>query len=212
MLIHLVLSNREPAYPSVPAPGITTQQHHHSYSGIDLGTVESASSENLYWRSTTLATNNPVIRTSLGVADRCYTNIRIPVQRAPTLSDYTADGAIAYFDQDIATTEGTFTCQHDLFPNNSDKVQRAPTLSNYTADGVIAYDTFGQDIGTTEGAFACQRDLFPNNSDTVQRAPTLSNYTADGAIAYDTFGQDVTSTEGIFSCQTALFPSNSTTV
>ena len=155
-------SNRDSVYPSAPALGIATQPHS-GHPRKDLGTVKSTSSGNPYWSSTASATND------LDAANHCYTNITTPVQRAPTLSNYTADGIIAYdtLDQDVITTERIFACQPNLFPNNSATFQRAPTLSSYTADGVIAYDTLDQDVATTEKIFACQPALFASNSATV---------------------------------------------
>lgn len=125
----------------------------------------------------------------------------VTVQRASTLSKYTADGVIAYdsLDQDIATTE-MVSFQPALPPNDNTTVQRAPIFSNYTANGAMAYYTPDQDVGEI---FASQSDLFPYNSVTVQRASTLTNYTADRSMAYDSLDQNFGE---IFGSQSDLFP------
>lgn len=72
-------------------------------------------------------------------------------QRAPTLTNYTADnGTIVYdsLDQGVATTDMMLATPSDIFSFNGTTAQRALTLSNSTADGAMAYDALGQDMAT----------------------------------------------------------------
>jgi hypothetical protein len=112
-------------------------------------------------KASAFSNHNDVLDANVATTDRIFASQSdlLPsnsatVQRAPTLSNYTADGSTAYdaIDQYIAMTE-RISYQPTLLHNNSAMIQRAPIFSNYTADGAIAYDdTPAQDMAGMEAA------------------------------------------------------------